>query len=141
MGLSEFPSGDIDISELEKKEIESVIEQFFDGIRKLDVELISEVFHPQSSSFSITPRGVCIEPFESWPRIIKQAKDDSAHLFHERFSLKILRTDITGSAASAKVEWTFESTRIVDYYNLLKIEGKWLIVNQVYHTIHSGEND
>lgn len=139
MGLSESPSGENRTYEMEKKEIESTITEFSNGISKLDAKLISEVFHPRSSSFSLTPRGVCIEPFEAWPDIIKQAKDDRTHLFHEKFSHQTLRIDISGNAASAKVEWIFESARIVDYYNMLKIEGRWLIVNQVYHTFHSRE--
>ena len=118
----------------EDRAIRLAVKQFFEGIRSLDAELISAIFHPHSSSFSVTPRGICIEPAETWPRIIEQAKADSAHLFRERFSVRILGTDIVGTVATAKVEWTFESARIVDFYNLLKTEGMWLIVNQVYHT-------
>jgi len=121
-------------TEQKNRAIGLMVEQFSEGIRSLDAEMISAIFHPHSSSFSVTPRGICIEPAEAWPRIIEQAKADSTHLFRERFSVRILGADIVGTVATAKVEWTFESARIVDFYNMLKIEGKWLIVNQVYRT-------
>jgi hypothetical protein len=120
----------------DNKEIQKVIERFFQGVRDLDAKLISSVFHPQSNSFSLTSRGICIEPAETWSNIIQNAKTDENHLFRERFSSNILKIDIAGTAASVKVEWIFESVKIIDFYNLIKTEGKWYIVNRVYHTFH-----
>jgi hypothetical protein len=114
--------------------IQKMIERFAEVIRTLDADLVSSVFHPQASSFSLTSRGICIEPAKAWPEIIRKANADSAHLFRERFSVRTVNIDVDGSVASAKVEWKFESARIVDFYNLLKTDRGWLIINQVYHT-------
>ncbi|HUV29953.1 MAG TPA: nuclear transport factor 2 family protein [Acidobacteriota bacterium] len=118
----------------DEKAILEVIEQFAEGIRKLDPHLVSSVFHPKALSFSITPRGICIEPVEAWPEILRKAREDSDHLFREKFSVQTLNIDIAGTAASAKVEWEFESSKIIDFYNLLEMESGWLITNQVYDT-------
>jgi ketosteroid isomerase-like protein len=125
----------------DEKAIRQAIEQFIQGIRDLDAESIASVFHPDADSLSLTPRGICIEPAEAWPKIIEQAKAESTHMFREDFSVRILNIEVVGTVAAAKVEWTFESARIVDFYNMLKTEGKWLIVNQVYHTFRPGETD
>ena len=122
--------------ELEERAVRLTIERFVQGIRNLDAGLIASVFHPGADSLSITPRGICIEPAEAWPRIIQQARADSGHMFRGDFSVQILNIEVVGTVAAAKVEWIFESARIVDFYNMLKTEGKWLIVNQVYHTFH-----
>jgi hypothetical protein len=119
--------------------VEGTIHDFVRGIRDLDAGIIGRVFHPHANSFSLTPRGVCIEPADRWPEIIRQAKADEGHLFQEKFSAEILAVDVDSTAACAKVEWTFSSARIVDFYNLLKVDGRWLIVNQVYCT-HSGRS-
>lgn len=114
--------------------IRKLISRFVKGIRTLDADLVSSIFHPRALSFSPTSRGVCIEPVETWPETLRIAREDSNHVFREEFSVETLAIDIAGAVAIAKVEWTFESCRIVDFYNLLKMEGGWLIANQVYNT-------
>jgi hypothetical protein len=118
-----------------------LIDKFAEGIRSLDGDLVASIFHPDASSFSLTPRGICIEPAKAWADIMKQARGDESHLFHELFSVRVLNIDIAGSVATAKVEWSFESARIVDFYNLLKTDSGWVITNQVYHTFPPGESD
>lgn len=135
MNRNNHSNGEAASAEADRETIVKTIEQFFDGIRHLDAELINAIFHPRANSFSLTPRGVCVEPAEAWPDIINQARNDPEHLFHEPFSGRILDTDVVGTVATAKVEWIFKSATIVDFYNLLKVEGNWLIVNQVYHTL------
>jgi hypothetical protein len=117
-----------------KAAIQKVIDRFVEGIRKLNPDLVSSVFHPKATSFSITPNGICLEPFDSWSEILKKAEADDSHIFNENFTASILNIDIVGTVASAKVEWTFQSCKIVDFYNLIETENGWLITNQVYHT-------
>lgn len=128
-----IPNG---VSESEAKAVRSVIHQFCDGISNLDAAAIALAFHDDGSSFSVTPRGLCIEPAANWPGIIEKAKNDSSHLFRQQHSKRTLKIDIVGTVAAAKVEWLFETTRIVDFYNLAKIDGRWYIMNQVYHVFN-----
>jgi len=123
----------------DEKAIQKIIERFAEGIRTLDANLVSSIFHPEALSFSVTARGICIEPFGAWPEIMRQAGVDNTHIFRERFSTRILKIDIAGTAAIAKVEWKFERARIIDFYNLLKTDDGWLITNQVYHTYPAGK--
>ncbi len=44
----------------------------------------------------------------------------------------ITSIDITGKAASAKLQAVYPKTTVVDYVSLLKIEGKWKIVSKVF---------
>ena len=121
------------VSESEVKAVREVIHQFCDGISNLDAAAIGKAFHADGCSFSVTPRGLCIEPAANWPEIIENAKNDSGHLFRQKHSKRILRIDIVDSVAAAKVEWFFKTTRVLDLYNLAKINGRWYIMNQVYH--------
>jgi len=124
-----------------KKAIRLTIDRFIKGIRELDSELILSAFHPLANSYSMTPNGLCIEPAKAWPKIIRQAKSDKNHLFQQTFSAKILKIEIVRTVAAARVEWTFKNTKIIDFYNMLKTEREWLIVNQVYHTFRSEKPD
>ena len=47
----------------------------------------------------------------------------------------IARIDVAGIAANARVDSeNVAGYRFTDFFNLVKIEGKWIIVNKVYHT-------
>ena len=61
--------------------------------------------------------------FSCWPCFI-----------HKKSKKKILSIDVTGTAASAKVELAFSDAVYTDYYNLLKIGDQWYIMNTTYHT-------
>lgn len=41
--------------------------------------------------------------------------------------------DIAGDAAVAKVELSYPDVRFIDYLSLLKVDGKWVIVNKIFH--------
>lgn len=46
----------------------------------------------------------------------------------------IARIDIEGTAANARVDSdNVAGSRFTDFFNLLKIDGKWVIVNKIYH--------
>jgi hypothetical protein len=42
-------------------------------------------------------------------------------------------TDIEGEAAFVKVADEFAGMRFSDYLSLLKIDGRWVIVNKLFH--------
>lgn len=47
----------------------------------------------------------------------------------------IARIDVAGTAANARVDSeNVAGYRFTDFFNLVKIDGKWIIVNKVYHT-------
>ncbi|NIS15946.1 MAG: hypothetical protein GWN00_24260 [Aliifodinibius sp.] len=115
-------------------EISKMFQQFFEGIKNLNADQILKIFYPKADSYSITPNGVCIEPTSNWTNIIEDAKADPKHIFNELVTAQIVSIDIAGTAASVKTKWIFKSCEIIDFYNLININDKWLIVNQVYHS-------
>lgn len=118
----------------EKKNIERTLGYFFDGLDKLDPDMIKKALHPLQRSFSITPNGLCGMPALAWDRFIQDVENDPDSAFNKRSKKKILSIDITGTAASAKAELAFSDVVYTDYYNLLKIGDEWFIMNTTYHT-------
>lgn len=45
----------------------------------------------------------------------------------------IERVDVTGDAAVGTIVLDYPAARITDYMALLKIDGKWRIVNKIFH--------
>ena len=50
----------------------------------------------------------------------------------EAGDLRIASVDITDNAASVKVVETYPKSVYVDYLNLLRLNGKWIVVNKIY---------
>jgi hypothetical protein len=48
-------------------------------------------------------------------------------------SWETISVDITGDAAAAKVIDDYVGMRFTDYLSLLKIKGRWMIVNKLYY--------
>lgn len=46
---------------------------------------------------------------------------------------KILQLDHAGDAAMVKVELRYPAVTFIDYLSLLKIDGRWQIVNKIFH--------
>lgn len=47
----------------------------------------------------------------------------------------IVNVDIVGTAASARIDTNdISGFCFTDFFNLLKVEGKWTVVSKIYHT-------
>ncbi|UCB52509.1 MAG: nuclear transport factor 2 family protein [Candidatus Zixiibacteriota bacterium] len=117
----------------EKKNVERTLRCFFDGVDKLDADMIKKALHPLQRSFSITPDGLCGMPMLAWDKFIQDVKNDPDNTLNKGSKKRILSIDVTGTAASAKAELAFSDVVFTDYYNLLKIGDQWYIMNTTYH--------
>jgi len=121
--------------EQEKQAITATLQNFFEGLDNLKAESILKAFHYKAWSVSMRQNQIIHNGVSTWPKTIELAKKDPDNPFvREKSKKNIVYIDITGSAAQAKVEWVFTDFMYTDYYNLLKVEGRWLIVNRTYHT-------
>lgn len=47
----------------------------------------------------------------------------------------IVNVDIVGTAASARIDTNdISGFCFTDFFNLLKVDGKWIVVSKIYHT-------
>jgi hypothetical protein len=46
---------------------------------------------------------------------------------------RIVSVDVAGDAAIAKIELDYPTTFFTDYFTLLRIDGKWMIMNKTFH--------
>ncbi len=123
----------MDIDE-EKANIEQTLQYFFDGLDNLDPDTIKKAFYPDARSFYIDQDKLGINRVDHWDKTTQTAKDNPDHPFREKSRKNIVYIDITGVTASAKVEWVFSDFMFTDYYNMLKLDGRWYIMNKIYHT-------
>lgn len=124
--------------ELDKAKIKETIQLFFDGFDNLDAELIAKAFYSDKAEmFSIRESSKKLNKtlVRNWSKIFEKVKNQQDNIWNiEKSEKNIVYIDITGYAASAKVEYKFSTYIYTDYYNLLKIEGRWYIVNKIFDT-------
>ncbi len=83
----------------------------------------------------MTPNGLMSISQPDWYAYLNSIKEDKYHPFNEQRFMKTIKIiDVTGTAASVKVEWESEKIKFTDYYNMLKVDEKWLIMNKIYST-------
>lgn len=113
----------------EKKAITAAVELYFRGHATGDGAFMRDAFHPEAKLF--------------WVKDGQLAQRTSAE-FAAGFSgkpeadearrvRKILQLDHAGDAAMVKVELRYPAVTFIDYLSLLKIDGRWQIVNKIFH--------
>jgi hypothetical protein len=51
------------------------------------------------------------------------------------WDFEIQTVDVTGDVAQAKLRLENQRVLYVDYLNMMKISGKWWIINKIYHQV------
>jgi hypothetical protein len=112
----------------DEKGIRETIGLYFRGDIERDVEALKKAFHPTATLLTSDKEGrlqVLTQP--DWYERIRKTPG------REKPAAKILQIDQAGNVASAKTQLVFSNGSFTDYLSLVKIGGRWTIVNKVYH--------
>lgn len=118
------------------KAIEHILlNQYSEGCKQAKSELMKPAFHQQATMYSVdeknnlTGGAVSDTLFVGIDEYFKPSENPK---------VAIAYIDITGTAASARVDTDdLNGNGFTDYFNLLKINGKWTIVSKIFHTHYS----
>jgi len=106
--------------------ISQTIAYYADGGANGQPEIVAKAFHSSAYMKFVKDDSLVDVPInEYFTDYIK------AGVPQER-TATINNIDITGSAASAKLTIDYATHQFIDYFNLLKINGQWLIVSKVF---------
>ena len=118
----------------EHSAIEQSIQTYFDGLYEGDADKLASVFHEtsaltweQDGQVAIWTRAQWLEAVRSRPspRAKGLARDDA-----------LLQLDQSGpTTAFAKVRCQIPPRHFTDYLNLLKVGGRWVVVQKVFATV------
>jgi hypothetical protein len=113
--------------------IVDVLNQYNEGGAKADSALMKPAFNEQATMFGVDGDKLVGGAIQNLYDVI-----DTAFRPSPEAKAAIVRIDIVGTAASARVDTdNVSGFRFTDFFNLLKVEGKWTIVSKIYHT-HPG---
>jgi hypothetical protein len=107
--------------------IRQTVQLYFDGGEKLN-----DAFHPDARMLYVKEGKFQLVPIADFiTKSIAYAskpKDASAVAPVKR----VASVDVSGNAAVAKLEITKPGWVVTDYMSLLKVDGRWVIVNKIF---------
>jgi hypothetical protein len=112
----------------DESEIRKIIDYYHEGHVQNKPELYDEVFHDDWRFFFYNSDGefqiVDKETYKSWYN--PDEKDEELEWHTE-----ILSIDITEHNAAVKLKIGNQKVEFTDYFNMMKIDGKWCVVNKI----------
>jgi len=110
--------------------IRQTVQYYFDGGRNRDSLTLRKAFHPEARMLFAREGELVVVPIGEYitrvgSESLKPGEVDST----ER---KVVSVDVVGDAAVAKLELKRPNAVLIDYMSLLKVDGRWLIVNKIF---------
>jgi hypothetical protein len=113
----------------EREAVAATVRLYFQGHATGDGDYHRRAFHPDARLFWVKSGALAQKSSADFAAGApgKPADDEARRV------RRIAAVDVSGDAAMAKVELLYPNARLVDYLSLLKIEGRWTIVNKIFH--------
>jgi hypothetical protein len=108
----------------DKDLIQLTLNDYLQGRPVLDIERLRGAFHPDAFI-----RAIIDGKLVQWT--LPQYLDLVAKATIQECQPELLSYTWDGDTGSAQVQLTFATFRFIDRFNLVKLEGKWLIVDKV----------
>lgn len=108
----------------EKQLIELSLNDYLQGRPVLDVDRMRNAFHPDAHIRTIIDGKLVQWTLPAYLDLVAQATVQACEP-------AIIAYTWDGDTGSAQVQLTFSSFRFIDRFNLVKLEGRWLIMDKV----------
>ncbi len=122
----------------EIKLIKQNLETYANAFHEYDFKKLEETFH---TDVRLTNYNAVKEKFRNEPRPLFYWKESFAKQAEDKtsYDITIGEIDQTGTSSIATMKWMVHNSTgtwcTTDFLTLLKINGKWLIVNKTYDTV------
>jgi hypothetical protein len=103
---------------------------YFEGVRQSDTAVAHRAFHPVAAMFFVRDGKLVERSIPDWLADIARNAPQPAR--PDSFKRQVLDVDVSGNAATAKLQLDYGKSVITDYMSLLKVDGQWLIVNKIF---------
>ena len=115
-------------SDSSSRQVRTVVEKYLHGLKFNDVPSLRAAFWPEAMLYWVKPDGSMGRlTQEDWYKGFAGSAGKE-----EQGELRIDALEVVGDIASVKVVETYPKSVYIDFLNLLRMNGQWLIVNKVY---------
>jgi hypothetical protein len=110
-------------------DITKAIQPYLDGAKAGKGDTMKPAFHSDATIYGYIGDTLVSGPIKllyDWTDSVGPAPDVTP---------RVVKVDVAGTAANVRIEVdNWQTHRFTDVLNLLKIDGKWVVVNKVFHT-------
>ncbi|MBO9731487.1 MAG: nuclear transport factor 2 family protein [Chitinophaga sp.] len=111
-------------TEEEKQLIQLTLNHYLEGRPVIDVERMRKAFHPDAYIRTIIDGKLVQWTLTAYLDLVAKATIQECQP-------EVLSYTWDGDTGSAQVQLTFDTFRFIDRFNLVKLDGKWLIMDKV----------
>lgn len=112
--------------ESDRKLVEQTVNYYLEGGTNNDFETLKKAFHKNATMKYIRDGYQEVNAIGFFKKGMKPGPKQNR-------KTKITNIDISGHAASARLEIEYATFSFIDYMNLLKIDGEWKIVSKIFY--------
>lgn len=116
----------------ESAAIEEMLQDYFDVLYTQNMDLFDRVFHPSAVLYSAQDGVVVVRPREEYRELMRARRSPEQNRAPRNDAVLTIDT-LSPEMAMAKVRLRLNDNIMVDYLNLLLVEGRWMIVAKLYH--------
>lgn len=119
--------------------IRKTVDKYGEGISKGDIALLRSAFHPKAMMYGCHGESITMVEIEGLFSYV--SAQESPLTTGEKHRCQITKMDLQGQVASVEVlQENCFGVHYVNYFQLLKIEGQWLIVSKAYDAVMTKES-
>lgn len=112
---------------------QAIMDYYHEGHAKSDPGLYEEILHDEWKFFYVDAEGKLQitdkAKYLSWYQ--PENYDESLE-----WETEFYYVDVKGTVGAAKIRLENQKVRYTDYFNLVKLKGKWWIVHKISHSDH-----
>jgi hypothetical protein len=109
--------------------ITKAIQPYLDGARLGNGSAMKAAFHDDATVYGYIGKDLVSGPM----KVVYDWTDSMGP--SPKITPRIVKVDVAGKAANVRIEVDdWQQYRFTDIFNLMKIDGKWLIVSKIFHT-------
>ncbi len=110
--------------------IRQTVQYYFDGGKNRDSVALRKAFHPEARMLFAKDGQLAVVPIGEY--IARVASDKPKPGEVDSTKRRVTSVDVAGDAAIARLELERPDMLITDYMSLLKVDGRWQIVNKIF---------
>jgi hypothetical protein len=123
-------SADLSARWADEAAIRRTVQYYFDGGKNRDSVTLRKAFHPDARMLFARDGKLVVVPIGEYIARVAESKLKPGEVDSTR--RRVTAVDVAGDAALATVELERPDALVTDYMSLLKVEGRWMIVNKIF---------
>ncbi len=110
--------------------VRQTVQYYFDGGKNRDSVALRKAFHPEARMLFAKDGKLMVVPIGEY--IARVAGDKRKPGEVDSTKRRVTSVDVSGDAATARLELERPDAVLTDYMSLLKVDGHWVIVNKIF---------